>query len=98
MIYPAESMLAEWRAEFDRQNEMLEESDEEPVTVAEFMQCKFDDAKAWRAGREAKRVERWWETYNAALTGNTSRDMNNDNDDHRWSKEAADLAHGKLEP
>lgn len=91
-----QELFAEWSAELARQNEALRDSGEEPVTIAELIGNRVDDTTYARKRAEENRVDRWWGTYNAALTG--LRTTCGCSEAHTSAKRSANVAHGPLEP
>lgn len=63
------AMLNEWQVALDFENQQLVDEGEEPLTIAEFVSCKAQDASFERTQAERLRVARWHDTYNASLTG-----------------------------
>lgn len=56
----------------------------------------FDEVNRLRAQHDAARADRWWQTYNAALTGELSSGLSVA-DASRLAGQAANLAHGPLD-
>lgn len=96
-----DELLKQWAEEFDRQNALLVESGEEPLTVEEFVSCRVDDVRDARAEQRAEYKREWWKTYRAALTGLHAYSDNeggrSTDNCHSRAVKAANLAHGPLE-
>lgn len=48
--------------------------------------------------KDLRRENLWWETYNAALTGASSRKFATVDDSCGYARDCADAAHGPLDP
>lgn len=48
----------EWREDFAEQNRLLAEDGEEPLTLAEYLQCRADDLEEFRALHEREPLMR----------------------------------------
>lgn len=84
----------EWVADFEAQNKQLIESGEEPLSVAEYVSCRLDDAEeAVAMARDRERRDRWAATYNAALGAYIAR---GEPDAIYRATETANITHGRL--
>lgn len=92
-----EQLFTEWARELSIQNRELKDEGEEPLTAAEFFQCRAEDALVARGRREELRIERWHGTYNAAVSGILANDAErNEHEVHDWAVMSANKAHGPL--